>query len=241
MDQETRWRMCYGSPLAIMVFAFAVVFLVGCGAAPTAMPLSVPTLASTPQIAPPSSSAFTITQVISDSVIPTATALSTRAVPNSADVLPTRGPDHKSTALAEDDQRYSMTRTAVAVQHIPTRVIVIPTPGPTEPVRLGSLGCGASKNSSEPRFVSCWMEQWNGQLYGIYSGVEGSAGDPTQGVLMVSRVGTPSYTLYKTPQKLGSVRITSIIGTRVTLVPVNSRSASNPLIFDYVAGTWMNP
>jgi hypothetical protein len=119
---------------------------------------------------------------------------------------------------------------------------------------LGFLGTEPdfSKNPNNPKITSSWRGWIDGQIVQVDAGSEGEAADLSQGILIVSQWAN-SRDLYNTPQRVGPVRVVSVDGTLVTLVPVDLRTpgvlvtpwaAQTPgtiFVFDLATRQWVEP
>jgi hypothetical protein len=134
----------------------------------------------------------------------------------------------------------------------PTPTPVVPptaTPEPPSTVALGTFDCGVVPgNPYEAQLKSCWRGKFNGAYVTVGAGhaglsPSGESGD-SQGVLVV--VDGPDiylppaggYTLYKTPQVVGSVRIRGVEGARVTLATADPNLT---FVFDLQTRQWVTP
>ncbi|MDP2948795.1 MAG: hypothetical protein Q8P22_04585 [Chloroflexota bacterium] len=91
-------------------------------------------------------------------------------------------------------------------------------------------------------FQNHWFEVKDGQYVVVFAGREGSAGDPSQGVVVVE-VDTMDFMpvagggIYRTPIKDGAVRIVGADGERLTLTSASGAT----FIFDVASRTFVSP
>lgn len=115
---------------------------------------------------------------------------------------------------------------------------------PTPTWESGWVDCPSPEYRNEPEYVSCWRSTLNGQLLWLFAGHQhGERADPQQGVLQVgfydlSQIHLLSQDIYNTPQRVGAVRITSVSGTLVTLVPQDQQATPVVLVFDIATHQW---
>lgn len=130
------------------------------------------------------------------------------------------------------------TRQAIATMdaerrnEVRTRVALTPTwpprtPGPemTPTASLGLHDC-VPANTYEPQVYNCWLGVVDGQYVTVAAGMEGYGGDLYQGVVMIFHnryysYSDPTTEIYRTPQKVGPVRIVSINGLQFTVESFN--------------------
>jgi hypothetical protein len=141
-------------------------------------------------------------------------------------VSPTVGSkDAASTRIAEN---YNRLRTEVALTHAPTWTIGVPPEYPSATPHLGLSNECTSTNSRAPQFANCWIGVVNGEIFYVSAGREGFTGlggpddDPPWGIIEVSiRDRRGSTQLFRTPWKVGEVRIVEINNTLFTLAPID--------------------
>jgi len=96
----------------------------------------------------------------------------------------------------------------------------------------------------EPWYKSCWLGIINGGLVAIGAGREGRFKDYDQGLLLIfdnlDFIYWPTKTqIYKTPQKVGEVRIHQVAGTHVNLKPLDPQY-HDTFVFDLTTRQWVN-
>lgn len=117
--------------------------------------------------------------------------------------------------------------------------------------------CPYSETMPIQYFYSCWRGEINGQEIGIDAGRETDMGgfndkgsgpyetECCQGLIRVNNYdsGGEIYRseTYRTPLKLGFVRIISVKGARVTLATYGSQGQDNEFVFDLAARRWLTP
>ncbi len=129
---------------------------------------------------------------------------------------------HAVETVSEQDRADLFTRYALS----PTPPF--PTLGPPQPTETWIMGLHECSEGSGyyPQVYGCWRGIVNGELISIAGGRQGSGGDTTQGLLMVFHGPlfdplAPTTEYYSTPVRLGGVRLVSVDGSRLTLVPYN--------------------
>ncbi len=130
-------------------------------------------------------------------------------------------PNYKEVAGTEIALTEEAIRTSVALTGVPTWTPGIPPSEPTSTPELGLHSGCSNKNSLEPFFINCWGGIVNGDYIDVEVGREGSLGDKQQGVIMVVNISQQSSEMYRTPQRVGPVRIVEVDGTRFTLAPID--------------------
>jgi len=134
------------------------------------------------------------------------------------------------------------TATAEALHPQPTATPHPPEPTPT--MVMGMSICPLLGSHLEPRYRSCWQGIINGQLMYIGAGRLGQYDDPTQGMLLIFQdpdfvIRSPTTQIYKTPQKVGEVRIHQVAGTHVILKPLDPQYQTT-FVFDLTTRQWVN-
>jgi len=150
--------------------------------------------------------------------------------------------------------RQSQFRTAIALTPPITKgPAAWGTPGPTSTVELGMLsGCPPPANPRQPEFVSCWRGVINGHYVDVQTGRYTGEGAQSQGILMVNVWRDNDYStltrdIYETQERVGTIRIVSVEGTRFTLSPYDHRTpgpTATPgvtFVFDLSTRQWVNP
>lgn len=135
-------------------------------------------------------------------------------------------------------------RTSVALTHEPTDTPGLPPALPSPTPVLGMLPGCSNSNTYEPQGISCWRGMVSGQLIDVASGREGRAGDPTQGMIRVHVRGQQGDSIYRTPNRVGAVRIVSVTGTITgTLFTLATVDLATPQIFGFnlVTRQWVSP
>jgi hypothetical protein len=180
--------------------------------------------------------------------------LATRQWVSAGSTMPAATPNYKDDFETYVAETRSVRRTTVALTAAPTRT---PGPPPTYPTYTPVLGMlpgepDFSKNPKNPIINSGWRGWLDGRIVELRAGSQGKARDPGQGVLIVN-VWSDSYDVYDTPRRMGPVRIVSMDGTRVTLVPVDFRTpgvlqtpwaTQTPgtyFVFDLATRQWLSP
>ena len=175
-------------------------------------------------------------------------------IPTQTTPLPPGIATHQAFAT-RNAQRLSQVRTEVALTPTEPRPTLGPWPTPT--VRLGMHEC-VNANTMDPQMANCWIGVVNGEFMGVAGGFEGSFDDPNQGLVMVfhGRLFSstdPTTEIYRTPQRIGPVRIVSVNGTLFTLAPIDFSTPGAVLtpwatqtpgilfIFDLSTRQWVNP
>src|SRR5688572_15509609 len=136
-------------------------------------------------------------------------AFTTQAVPSNT-------PNYKEVAEAQLTATWAAIRTQIALSPVPTRTPGPPPEYPTPTLAMGWIDGCTPKNTREPQCLNAWRGIINGETLTVSGGMEGSLGDPTQGLVMVY-IEDRSLEIYKTRQKVGPVRIVDVNGTLVTL------------------------
>jgi hypothetical protein len=97
-------------------------------------------------------------------------------------------------------------------------------------------GCNNGK-SDQPFYLTCWRGLIGTDYVEVEAGREGTSGDPGQGIVHVV-VWHRSRDIYRTPQRVGAVRIASIDQMRFTLV---TEDGQHTFVFDLAARQWVTP
>jgi hypothetical protein len=150
--------------------------------------------------------------------------------------------NYKEQTFAQLTATMIAVRTVVALTGVPTWTPGSPPSlsGPTATPLLGlSTGC-VNQNSLVPQIVTCWTGDLNGHLVNVWSGREGRAGDPAQGVVILYTWGTTDTLILPTPDKVGPVQITTINGSRFTLTPIDHQPLVT-YVLDIATRRWVNP
>ena len=170
---------------------------------------------------------------------PTSAALATQAATPVA-AVPTL--NYKEEAFAQLTATMIAVRTVVALTAVPTWTPGPPPslPGATSTPLLGLSTDCVNQNALVPQIVTCWTGDLNGDLVNVWSGHEGSAGDPAQGVVILYTWGTTDTLILPTPAKVGPVQITRINGSRFTLTTVNHQPPVT-YVLDIAKRQWVNP
>lgn len=152
------------------------------------------------------------------------------------------------------DEQKRKTAGALAPTRTPKPPMPSRTPRPTATLAFGWLLCGGAANSLEPQYnMRCWQGELNGQYYQVMAGREGRWGDIAQGILTITtlspdgqwhRIGT-----FLTPEKQGEVRIASVDGLMVYLVPDDYQPPDAKItpipgvvfVFDIATRQWVSP
>ena len=190
----------------------------------------------------------------------TAVALAGNDAPNSS---PTRNPTavfeevkggHPYGSLLTPTNAAAATQAVRQYHELQTRTALTPTepPQPTYPQPpTPTLGVGLITDtdcmervySSGPHFPSCWETQINGQWWRVGGGqVGGNTETPLQSIIIVcpERCYDPTTgTIYETPSNVLEVRIATISGPLVTVVP---RDPARPerFFFDLLTRQWVS-
>ncbi|MDQ2806826.1 MAG: hypothetical protein M3Z04_07905 [Chloroflexota bacterium] len=138
--------------------------------------------------------------------------------------------------------------TSVALSPIPTYVggplPELATPGPTATWSTTWFDCGPARSSGQPEFRSCWHGTVAGVRLYLDAGKDAFITDPQQGLLVVAEADTVAppdgFPVYKTPQRLGEVRIVAVNGTQVVLEPVVAPPAPVSFVFDLTTRQWLS-
>jgi hypothetical protein len=146
------------------------------------------------------------------------------------------------TAVAEFDNELS---TQVALTHAPTDTPGEPPIYPTVTPEMGMVGGCAMTSSRGPQCYNAWRVVINGEIIEVRAGREGSDGDQSQGLITVNNWHTHAYDIYRTPQRVGEVKIVSVDGMQFTLAVVQSPwTTATPgmtFVFDLATRQWVNP
>lgn len=165
--------------------------------------------------------------------------------------VPTNTPNDQEIAEAKLTATSAALRTTVALTAAPTRTPGPPPIYPTPTLALGWVPGCIPKNSREPQCTNGWRGMINGELIKVMGGMEGRSGDPTQGLLMIYVKDRP-LEIYRTPQKLGAVRVAAVDSTLVILAAVDLRTpgmqwtpsaAQTPgtyFVFDLATRQWVS-
>ena len=173
---------------------------------------------------------------------PVVSTSTTPATPVVTPVVPMPTLNYKEEAFAQLTATMVAVRTVVALTGVPTWTPGPPSslPGPTATPLLGLFTNCVNQNSLVPQIITCWTGDLNGHLVNVWSGSEGRAGDPTQGVVLLYTWGTTDTLLLPTPDKVGPVQITTINGSRFTLTTVNHQPPVT-YVLDIAKRQWINP
>ncbi len=160
---------------------------------------------------------------------------------------------YKATTIADEDNRLNSLRTQAAQTQ--TQLALTPsntpgpptatftpspptdTPGPPAPTPtliLGMVECVPSTSGFPYVEYSCWRGLVNGQIVDVSSGrerIDFANEDPYQGVVFVWSA-DGSYQTYRTPTKVGGVKISSASGTQITLINWGVGTTSATFVFD---------
>ncbi|HMA37557.1 MAG TPA: hypothetical protein VKY74_24095 [Chloroflexia bacterium] len=172
------------------------------------------------------------------------------AVPATYPPPDTAAADAYATRLAE---RLVQVRTEVAAHPVPTLVIV-PDPSPV-PVHTPGLGVistftGLPFDPRQPYYTSGWITEVAGQRVKVLAGREGDQVDPMQGLILVVAGAdlhqwAPTAQIYRTPRRVGTVRIVRVVGAQVQLALGDADAAgvqdTIQLVFDLVTRRWVQP
>jgi hypothetical protein len=111
------------------------------------------------------------------------------------------------------------------------------------------VDCPTPERWGDPRYISCYRNPFNGQLFWLFAGHEQRAGDPpvgdpNQGLLQfgfydMSQEHLLYMDLLKTPQIAGPVTIASVEGGIVTLVAADHVPPVT-FVFDLAARQWVS-
>lgn len=150
-------------------------------------------------------------------------------------------PNYKDLAVAHYTQTAEAMGTIAAATGIATWTEnpYVLSPGPSATPMLGLEGC-VNANPQWPYYRGCWTGYYNGHLYDVWSGRDGTAGDITQGLVSVHNRDAKTWQDIYTPDKFGAVQITSVDGTRFTLTTVNHQPTIT-YIFDLATMQWVSP
>ncbi len=155
-------------------------------------------------------------------------------------VEPTPTPNSKELFVAHWQATVAAGRTAFALSGTPTWTPGgAPIAGPSPTPWLGLQTCG-NANTRDPYYISCWEGFENDHLIGLASGREGLDGDMTQGLVSVFDNTTHLTQHFRTPDKVGGVRITAVDGTLFTVTTVD-HSPAITYIFDLATQQWVTP
>ncbi len=106
------------------------------------------------------------------------------------------------------------------------------------------VGVPLGMSSSTFKDTNLWVERLPDRHIGVFAGGDGYAGDPTQGLLVIS-VRTPppddaligDFEMYRTPTRAGPITITDAVGERLTLQAADGTR----FYFDVATRQWVNP
>ena len=229
-----------------LIIVFILVCIVACGTttlpAATTASTAVPTYTNAPG---PS---------------PTSIAITASRMP---DNNPTRDPTsvfeelkggYPSGALLTPENAAAATQAVQQYHELQTRTALTPTEPPPPTIQeppTPTLGMGQITDSdcmervysSGPHFPSCWETQINGQWWLVGGGqVGGNTETPLQSIIIVcpERCYDPTTgTIYETPSNVLEVRIATISGPLVTVVP---RDPARPerFFFDLLTRQWVS-
>jgi hypothetical protein len=172
-------------------------------------------------------------------------AITTQAVPS-------KTPNYKEVAEAQLTATNAALRTQIALSPVPSRTPGPPPEYPTPTLAMGWVHGCVPKNTREPQCLNGWRGIVNGETLKVIGGMEGSSGDPTQGLVMVYIEDRP-LEIYNTPQKAGPVRIVDVSGTLVTLAAVGlstpgvvqtpwaTQTLGTVFTFDLSTRQWVSP
>jgi hypothetical protein len=156
-------------------------------------------------------------------------------------IQPLPGNPTKEAVMTQFAREKEREMTRVALTAAPT---ITPGPPPVYPTytpELGMLGPepDRSHNLLAPRFTSGWRGWINGDIIEIRAGCEGPGGDQLQGLITVKNWSDPDVIpVYRTPQRLGAVRIFSVQGTQFNLV---TEDGQHTFAFELTTRQWVAP
>jgi hypothetical protein len=124
------------------------------------------------------------------------------------------------------------------------------TPEPTRTPGLGMIhdtGCVLPVHDGEPQFPSCWDAYVNGRWIFVAAGYRGGGigayNPPPRSLIFVCPepvyFGSSDAVTYETPANEGEVRIASISGSLVTIVPRDPNNHAS-FVFDLATRQWVN-
>ncbi len=166
-------------------------------------------------------------------------------------VTPTTSPLPLADKFAGDNER----ATQIAAIPSATRYWPLPTltpdltPSWPPDVPYQAAGAGfiltgvqLGMSSGDFKDTNMWVERLPDRNIGVFAGGDGYAGDPTQGLLVISvmtpdkvRIGTVDT--YRTPSKAGPITITDAVGERLTLQAADGTRFT----FDVATRQWGQP
>jgi hypothetical protein len=153
------------------------------------------------------------------------------------------------TAVAQSDAAIA---TEVALTHAPRDTPGPPPVYPTPTWAMGIIPDCANASAQGPQCINIWRGVLNGEIVQVEGGQE-SYDDPSQGIAIVFTFGHNDLQIYKTPQKVGVVRVAAVDGTRVTFAPVDFRipqvlltpwttaTPGTTFVFDLATRQWVSP
>jgi hypothetical protein len=131
--------------------------------------------------------------------------------------------------------------TSVALTHAPTYTPGRPPAYPSPTPMMGILPGCSNTSPYGVQAISCWRGSVGGQLVEVDAGREGLDGDPTQGILRVHIRGVQGGDgIYPTPQRVGAVRIASVVGTLFTLQTMDLQTPQM-FVFNLATRQWVSP
>ncbi len=222
MDRHRRRALNVRRIISAGVLLASAFILASCGSAGE---LSVPLVAAT------------VAETTATVVV---TAVPSETIAGSQTPAITPSPNYKEVAIAQWTQTMVAIRTSVAETALPTWTPGVGSPGPSATPELGmALGC-VSENTLEPQFVTCWAGVYNGRIVNVWTGNEGRAGDPTQGVVLIHTRDTTDTQTINTPRRVGAVQITAVNGTLFTLTTTDHQPPVT-FYFDLITRQWLDP
>lgn len=160
---------------------------------------------------------------------------------------------YKNTVIAEEDNHLNDLRTQLAATQTQlamtpsntpnpltttaTPISLTPTPEQPEPtptLQLGIVECVPSTTGFPYVQYSCWRGIVNGQIVDVSSGrerIDFAGEDPTQGVVLVWTA-DGYYQTYRTPTKVGGIKIVSAEGTQLNLTSYGQDMTPTTITFD---------
>ncbi len=142
--------------------------------------------------------------------------------------------DQKDTMVAATTTALALTPTRPPLS--PTLTRTLPPPLPTPTLVMGMIECASTTAGTPYIEYSCWRGIVNGQLMDVSSGRERLNSfneDPQQGFVLIYT--TTSHQLYRTPSRVGGVKIVSVSGTQLNLTTYGR--AVTPAIFTFDLAT----
>jgi len=99
----------------------------------------------------------------------------------------------------------------------------------------------------KPGIISCWSRRAQRKDLFLFAGSDNEDSGLAKGVLIISPTAdrpseySPANEEYFSPHQVGPIRITGLIGSRVTLTTIDAQYPQTTFVFDLDTRRWLGP